>query len=97
MHKKLKEIKEHAPGYRHKHLQERLDIARKRKNENTEKAIISILKREHDEKKYGRLRVAVGRQHGLPVAQIAVSYETGQDPIFLNKSQIDDAVEACFC
>ena len=50
--KKLKEIKKHAPEYRQKHPQERLDIARKRKEENTEKSIIRILKREHNKKKY---------------------------------------------
>ena len=90
MHKRLEEIKKHAPEYRQKHLQERLGVARKRKDKNTEKAIIRILKREHDKKKYGRLRVAMGKQCGLPAAQIAIPYETGPDPIFLEKGEIGE-------
>ena len=88
--KKLKEIKKHAPVYQLKHLQDRLDVARKKKDELTEKEIIRILKRERDKKTYGRLRVAMGKQHGLSAAQIAVPCETGPDPIFLEKSQISD-------
>ena len=39
---------------------------------------------------YGRIRVAMGKQRGLPAAQIAVPYEMGPDPIFSEKSQIND-------
>ena len=53
--KTLKEIKKYAPEYRQKHLQNRLNVARRRKDEKTEKAIIRILKRDHDKKKSGRL------------------------------------------
>ena len=59
--RKTEEIKKHAPEYQQKHLQERLDVARKRKGEKTEEATIRILKRGHDKKKYGRLRVAIGK------------------------------------
>ena len=88
--KKLEEIKKHAHEYQQKHLQERLDVARKRKDENTEKAIIRMLKREHDKKKYGKLRVGMGKQHGFPDAQIADPCETGPNQIFLEKIQIDE-------
>ena len=65
-------------------------MARKKKDESTEKAIIRILKREHDKKTYGMLRVAMGKQRGLPAVQITVPCETGPDPIFLEKSQVND-------
>ena len=35
--KKLEEIKKHAPDYRQKYLQEKLDVTRKRKDEDTER------------------------------------------------------------
>ena len=80
--KKLKEIKKHAPEYRQKHLQSRLDVARKRKDEKTEKAIIHILKWEYDKKKFGRRRVIMGKQRGLPAAQITVPCKNGTGPVF---------------
>ena len=69
--KNLEEIKKCAPEYRQKYLQSRLDVARKRKDEKMEKAIIRILKQEYDNNKFGRLQVAMGNikvflRHRLP-------------------------------
>ena len=72
MHQKLEEIKRYDTEYRQKHLQGRLDKARLQKDERTKKAITCILKREYDRKTFGRLQVAMGKQHGLPAAQITV-------------------------
>ena len=57
--KKLEEYRKSAPELRVKHLQERLSVAKKRKDEDSEKAIIQILRREHDRKKYRRLSYLV--------------------------------------
>ena len=66
--KKLEEIEKYAPEYRQKYLQNRVDVAWSRKNEKTEKAIACILKQGYDKKKFGRLRVAMGKQWGLPAS-----------------------------
>ena len=57
--KKLEEYRKSAPELRVKLLQERLSVAKKRKDEDSEKAIIQILRREHDRKKYRRLSYLV--------------------------------------
>ena len=81
--KKLEEIEKYAPEYRQKHIQSRLDKVESGKDENSGKAIICILKRERNRKKFGRLRFAM---------QIAVSCEYDPDPVFSDNSQIEEVV-----
>ena len=68
-------------------LQNRLDMACSTRDEKAEKAIVRILKREYDRKKFGRLQVAMGKQQVLPAAQITVSCEYGPDPVFQRRTK----------
>merc|ERR1712194_949468 len=68
----LEELRATAPYLRLRHLRDCLAKAKRRNDEKAVKAITRILKREHDRKKYGRLRGAFGKPRALPSMQIEV-------------------------
>ena len=88
--KKLEDYRKSAPELRVKHLQERLSAAKKRNDEDSEKAIIQILRREHDRKKYRRLKVAFGKKRSNPASRVAVPCEFGPDAIFSTQEQVEE-------
>ena len=87
----LKAKQDQAPKLRSEHLQNQLDKAKARKDEDAVKAITRILKREFDKKSYGRMHAAFGKTRTLPAAQIAEPCPTGPDPLFSNQDQVEDA------
>ena len=58
--KKLKDLEAEAPQRRLEHLECCLDKARSQRDERKEAAIARILKREYDQKRYRKLKVAFG-------------------------------------
>jgi hypothetical protein len=89
---KLQEYRDKAPQMRMEHLQNRLKIARDRNDETAEKAIIRILRREFDKKRYRRLKIAFGKRKALPASQVAVECTSGPDAIFSTKDQMEEVV-----
>jgi hypothetical protein len=86
----LEDMKKRAPELRVKHLQERLDIARKRDDEESATAIVRILRREYDTKKYRRLRCAFGKPKGQPASQIGVHEDDGNDNVFTSQEDVEE-------
>lgn len=54
--KKLEELNLKAPGMRHKHLQGRLDLDRKREDEKAAADILRIMHREYNSKRWRRVK-----------------------------------------
>ena len=57
----LDNLKDEAPFLRTEHLQDMLDKAWKKGNENKEKALLIMLRKEYDRKQNGQLRSAFGK------------------------------------
>ena len=85
----LEELRATAPYLRLQHLRGCLAKAKRRNDKKAVKAITRILKREHDIKKYGRLRGAFGKPRALPAMQIEVPNANGPNEIHSTKEAVE--------
>ena len=87
--RKLDEIRANAPQFRVAHLQDCIDKARTAGKLDKVDALIRLMRRERERKKNRRLHVSFGKKKGNPPSRIAVPCETGPDPIFSKRDQVE--------
>jgi hypothetical protein len=88
---KLDSYRRNAPEMRKRHLQERLNAAHLRRDEKAAAAIIKILRREYNAKKFSRLRAAFGKKRGYTVSRVAERAEEGPDTVYSSRHEVETA------
>ena len=87
--KKLHDLRESAPQHRIEHLQSCIDSARQVGDDDKVQALIKIMRKERERKKYRRLYSAFGKKKGNPPSRIAVPNAAGPDPIYSGRENVE--------
>ena len=85
--KKLKDLEAEGPQRRLEYLQSCLDKAGMQQDKRKEAAIVRILKREYNQKRYRRLKVAFGQKRGHLSSRLAVRRPGYKEKIILTDPQ----------
>eukprot|EP00956_Cyclotella_meneghiniana_P005296 scaffold6639_cov27-Cyclotella_meneghiniana.AAC.1 len=75
--KKCEYFCKHGQSYRRKHLQNRLSIARKKRNAVAEQKILDIIRQEKERAFWRRLNYVMGRRSGKSVRRVQVTQADG--------------------
>lgn len=67
----------YGEAYRTKHLKKRLEVARQKEDEVSERRILEVIQREQDRAYWGRMRSAFGKKRGTSVRAVQMKDEDG--------------------
>ena len=86
-------FRRHGKRYRKKHLEERLDEAKEREDEEAENRILAIIKREKDRSFWRRLNFALGRHvKGRSVREVKEEDESGNTKVCSTQEEVERAI-----
>jgi hypothetical protein len=87
-----KYYRDHRKQYRRRHLQEQLEAAKEEENEEAERQILGIIKRECKCGFWRRVKYVMGIQHGGSVRSVQVEDEEGNIEVFSTREEVHKAI-----
>jgi hypothetical protein len=83
---------QHGKVYRKRHLKERLEVAREEEDEEAERQILGIIKREREQAFWRRLKYTMKKQTGGSVQLVQVEDEDGNIEEFTMQEEVHEAI-----
>ena len=90
--RKCNYFRKHGKRYRRKHLQNRLEIARSRNNEEAEKRILMIIQREKERARWRRLNFSMKKRKGRSVTLVTTATEDGDITEHSGQAAMQEAI-----
>jgi hypothetical protein len=82
----------HGHAYRKKHLQNRLSIAKAKKNKKAEQQILEIIRRERERAFWRRLNYTMGKKRGRGVSAVQVKQADGTTYEATGQREVEDTI-----
>ena len=85
-------FRQNGERFRKRHLQNRLDAAREKDDDEAEKAILAIISRERCKSRWKRLNYAMGKQQGRSVQMVQVESGDGTIQEYSGQEDVQNAI-----
>jgi exonuclease III len=82
----------HGQKYRTQHLNKRLEAARERQDEEAERRILQIMRREKDRAFWRRLNWSLGKRRGSSVSSVQVKDDDGETITYSTQEEVQNVI-----